>query len=112
MRQSCFLLMVAFFDSSFLRAECDALVDEYAPQIAQKIFQGYPASVVCKDVGLCSSKKVDVAAKATGGIGCTICTLIVGYAGRRLWLFLFVPFGLSFLSLRGQARDQRNFGPD
>ena len=54
-------------------------------QIAQKIFQGYPASVVCKDVGLCSSKKIDVVAKATNGIGCTICTLIVGYAGLALF---------------------------
>ncbi len=69
---------------SFLRPECQALVDEYAPQIAQKIFQGYPASVVCKDIGLCSSKKLMAAAKTTGGIGCTICTLIVGYAEDKL----------------------------
>jgi saposin len=71
---------------SFLRPECAALVDQYAPQIAQKIFQGFPASVVCKDIGLCSSpvKAALVAAKAQDGIGCTICTLIVGFAEDKL----------------------------
>merc|ERR1712000_770119 len=97
---------------SFLRPECAALVDEYAPQIAQKIMQGYPASVICEDVGLCSKNKAQVLAKplvklvpaiadmevktellvklqpavkpAPEGIGCTICTLIVGYAEDKL----------------------------
>jgi len=70
---------------SFLRPECASLMDEYAPQIAQKIFQGYPASVVCKDIGLCSSPiKSLVVAKAQDGIGCTICTLIVGFAEDKL----------------------------
>jgi len=71
---------------SFLRPECQTLVDEYAPQIAQKIEQGYPASVVCKDIGLCVSaaKQKLVAAKTQNGIVCTICTLIVGYTEDRL----------------------------
>jgi len=62
---------------SFLQSECDNIVNEYAPRIAQKIFQGFPASVVCQDIGLCSSK---INKKTESGIGCTICTLLVGYA--------------------------------
>ncbi len=70
---------------SFLRPECQSLVDEYAPQIAQKIFQGYPASVVCKDIGLCSTKlKQLIASKAQNGIGCTVCTLIIGYVEDKI----------------------------
>merc|ERR1712093_401136 len=97
---------------SFLRPECAALVDEYAPKIAANIEKGYPASVVCEDVGLCSKNKAQVLAKplvklvpaiadmevktellvklqpavkpAPEGIGCTICTLIVGYAEDKL----------------------------
>jgi len=78
---------VCGFLPSFLRPECQTLVDEYAPQIAANIEKGYPASVVCKDVGLCVSaakQKLVAAAKAQNGIVCTICTLIVGYTEDRL----------------------------
>jgi len=72
---------------SFLQGECATIVDQYAPQIAQRIFQGYPASVVCKDVGLCSSAPTLAVAAvmpskllhAEGQITCTVCTLIVGF---------------------------------
>jgi len=69
---------------SFLRPECAALVDEYAPVIAQKIFQGFPASVICQDIGLCSSKKVQPLVRKPQSVECTICTLIVGYAEDQL----------------------------
>ncbi len=85
-------------------------VDEYAPVIAQKIFQGFPASVMCveslfaglfmfssaysfrsrscQDIGLCSStRKVSPAAQIAfkpQNVGCSICTLIVGYAEEKL----------------------------
>jgi hypothetical protein len=71
---------------SFLRPECQTLVNEYAPQMAQRIFQGYPAGVVFKDNGLCVSaqKQKLVEAKTQDGVMCTICTLIVGYTEDRL----------------------------
>jgi len=77
---------VCGFLPSFLQPECQTLVDEYAPQIAQRIQQNYPAAVICKDIGLCVSaaKQKLVAAKTQNGIVCTICTLIVGYTEDRL----------------------------
>merc|ERR1711959_81867 len=72
---------------SFLRPECAALVDEYAPKITANIEKGSPASVVCEDIGLCAKKKATLIAQAKPapmGIGCTICTLIVGYAEDKL----------------------------
>ena len=77
---------VCGFLPSFLRDPCSAIVDEYAPEIAEKFQKGYPASVICEDIHLCSSSKKLVAANKpqVQGIGCTICTLIVGYAEDKL----------------------------
>jgi len=76
---------------SFLRPECAALVDEYAPQIAQKIMQGYPASVICKDIHLCSSSKAVVKPElmmklqpATNSIECAVCRLVINAAEEEL----------------------------
>merc|ERR1712000_590336 len=76
---------------SFLRPECAALVDEYAPQIAQKIMQGYPASVTCKDIHLCSSSKAVVKPElmmklqpATNSIECAVCRLVINAAEEEL----------------------------
>jgi len=71
-----------------LKDDCQALVDEYGPRIAEKIEKGYPASVVCQDIGLCPKSRKPatsaVAQPAPLGIGCTICSLIIGYAEDKL----------------------------
>merc|ERR1711916_67361 len=52
---------VCGFLPKFLRPECQALVDEYAPEIAQKIEQKETASHICSEIHLCkNSTKVEV----------------------------------------------------
>ena len=91
---SCYLQMflnttVCDLLPSFLEPECAALVDEYFPIIAQKIFSGYPASVICKDIGLCSSsnstKMVEIDhEEKEGAIECLVCRLVVNAAEEEL----------------------------
>jgi saposin len=75
---------------SFLQPECDSLVEEYAPELAQKIADKYPAGKICASVHLCSAssslavdnKKLieELKEKSQADpLACSICELVVGY---------------------------------
>jgi saposin len=76
---------------SFLSAECAALVDEYAPELAQHIIRGESPVQACTEVHLCAATK-KLAEKAAAkkvkpeanAIECAVCRLVVNAAEEEL----------------------------
>lgn len=64
-----------------LSSPCEALVNQYAPQIINLLVNDFPADVVCQKLGLCTSSATKEAAKKPisvgGALECSLCKIVI-----------------------------------
>jgi saposin len=71
-------------------ATCQGTVATFGPEIIQLVIDKQPADVVCTEIGLCNSSKIEVAApapyKASGNdtVPCELCEMLVYYTEKLI----------------------------
>jgi saposin len=64
---------------SSIRDSCDSFVEQYGKAILELLIQELDPSLICTELGFCSSSKTDVQSKVDGGYECIVCETVVQY---------------------------------